>query len=417
MRRGTFVRWGVPIAAAAVIGAAVGAGPVIAAVSGDPVLPERSAQQLLADAAAAGKKETPPMSGTVQQTASLGLPALPQIGAASPLALLSGSHEVKVWYGGHDKLRVAMPTQMNETNLIINGGQSWYWDSASNTATKLIWKGWSKEPPRDLATPAPGDLTPKGVAEQILAKAGEHTAIRVTNTAEVAGRPVYQLVLAPKAAGSLVQEVRLALDGETFVPLQVQVFAKGSAEPAFQVGFTQVTFTPPAEENFTFTPPQGAKVEEREFGGPEEAREGEKQAEHAERTARDAKVVGAGWTGVAVLKVSAADLAGKPSDGEPSDSRTPDSRTPDSRTPDGRTSDGRTSDGRTSDGGPEGLGGDADVKGILDNVLKNATPVSGPWGSGRLISTKLVTALLTDDGRLLVGAVTPEEITKAAGVK
>lgn len=36
MRRGTFVRWGVPIAAAAVIGAAIGAGPVIAAVSGAP---------------------------------------------------------------------------------------------------------------------------------------------------------------------------------------------------------------------------------------------------------------------------------------------------------------------------------------------------------------------------------------------
>ena len=50
-------------------------------------------------------------------------------------------------------------------------------------------------------------------------------------------------------------------------------------------------------------------------------------------------------------------------------------------------------------------------------MLKTATPVSGTWGSGKLIQTKLVTALLTDDGRLLVGAVTPEELTKAAGTK
>ncbi|WP_344845024.1 hypothetical protein [Nonomuraea dietziae] len=54
MSRGKLVRWGVPMAAVAVIGAAIGAGPVIAAVSGDPVLPERSAQQLLAEAAARG---------------------------------------------------------------------------------------------------------------------------------------------------------------------------------------------------------------------------------------------------------------------------------------------------------------------------------------------------------------------------
>ncbi len=59
-----------------------------------------------------------------------------------------------------------------------------------------------------------------------------------------------------------MQEVRLALDGENYMPLRVQVYAKGSAEPAFQVGFTQVTFTPPAAENFSFTPPAG-----REGGG------------------------------------------------------------------------------------------------------------------------------------------------------
>ncbi|WP_336205213.1 LolA family protein [Nonomuraea sp. LPB2021202275-12-8] len=388
MRRGTFVRWGVPIAAAAVIGAAIGAGPVIAAVSGDPVLPQRSAQQLLADAVAATEKSEglPPMSGTVQQTASLGLPALPQTGASSPLSLVSGSHEVKVWYGSQDKLRVAMPTQLNETNLIVNGDQTWYWDSASNTATrvKLQHEG---ERPHDLATPRPQDLTPQAVAEKVLSRADEHTAISVTNTAEVAGRPAYQLVLKPKAAGSLVQEVRLAIDGENYVPLQVQVFAKGSAEPAFQVGFTQVTFTPPAAENFTFTPPAGAKVEEQVIGGEKQKEISKEHAEEARKAAGDIKVVGEGWTSVVVLPASLSDLTARPTEGA---------------TPSGEKS-------------PFDQG--ADPGALVDSVLKSATTVSGPWGSGKLVKTKLATALLTDDGRLLVGAVTPEEITKAAGVR
>jgi outer membrane lipoprotein-sorting protein len=383
MRKGTFVRWGVPIAAAAVIGAAIGAGPVIAAVSGDPVLPERSAEQLLADAAAATSKAQgiAPMSGTVQQTASLGLPALPQLsggggGATSPLNLLSGSHEVKVWYGGEDKFRVAMPTQLNETNLVVNGDQGWYWDSATNTATKLTVKAGTGQKPV-TPTPQPTDVTPQAAAERVLAEVGDHTAIRVINTAEVAGRPVYQLVLAPKDEGSLVQEVRIALDGETYVPLQVQLFAKGSAEPAYQVGFTQVTFTPPAAENFTFTPPAGAKVEEATLGEEGFGEKAEQRAEHAAGVADQAKFVGEGWSRVAVVPFKLSDLQAQAQQG--------------------------------SD--------DGNAAAMLDTVLKSATPVSGTWGSGKLIKTKLVTALLTDDGRLLVGAVTPEEITKAAGVK
>lgn len=386
MRRGTFVRWGVPIAAAAVIGAAIGAGPVIAAVSGDPVLPERSAQQLLADAAAATSKQSglPPMSGTVQQTASLGLPALPQSGGAeTPLSLLSGSHEIKVWYGGADKLRVAMPTQLNETNVIVNGSQAWYWDSATNTATKLTIKQGTGAH-HELPSPAPSELTPAQVAEQLLARVGKDSAVRVINTAEVAGRPVYQLVLAPKDEGSLVQEVRLALDGETYVPLQVQVYAKGSAEPAFQVGFTQVTFTPPAAENFDFTPPAGAKVEEKELSDLTGGKRAEQHAQQAEKVAGEARVVGEGWTTVAVLPFKPEDLTGGA--------------------------------GQNGQGGQNGQNGQ-DVGALADAVLKSATPVSGTWGSGKLLRTKLVTALLTDDGRLLVGAVTPEEITEAAGIK
>lgn len=375
MRRGTFVRWGVPIAAAAVIGAAIGAGPVIAAVSGDPVLPERTAEQLLADAAAAVKKAggPPPMSGTVQQTASLGLPALPNMGSSSPLAMLSGSHEVKVWYGARDRLRIAIPGQMSETNLIVNGGQTWYWESGSNTATKVRLPAEEKK--HESPVPHPVDLTPQEAAAKLLDQVDVNTGVRVANNAQVAGRAAYQLVLSPKQEGSLVHEVRLALDGETYVPLQVQVFAKGSAEPAFQVGFTQVTFTPPADENFTFTPPAGAKVEEKDLGDLKPEAGDVKAAEQAEKVAERVKTVGDGWTTVVVAPFKL----------------------------------GQAGDSAESPESPESQSAQA--------ILESATPVSGAWGSGKMIKTKLVTALLTDDGRVLAGAVTPEELIKAAGQK
>src|SRR4051794_19581905 len=134
------VRWGVPIAVVAVVAAAAGTGPVIAAVQGEPSLPDRTAEQLLADVARSSQTgKVPPMSGTVVETASLGLPTLPGVSSAgsSPLALLSGSHQLKVWYGDAGRIRLMLPGEMSETDLVVNGDQAWLWDSAAGTATRL----------------------------------------------------------------------------------------------------------------------------------------------------------------------------------------------------------------------------------------------------------------------------------------
>jgi hypothetical protein len=52
---------------------------------------------------------------------------------------------------------------------------------------------------------------------------------------------------------------------------------------------------------------------------------------------------------------------------------------------------------------------------LMATLSKAMTPVSGSWGSGQMLRTKLVTVLLTSDGRLFVGAVTPATLEQAAG--
>jgi hypothetical protein len=41
--------------------------------------------------------------------------------------------------------------------------------------------------------------------------------------------------------------------------------------------------------------------------------------------------------------------------------------------------------------------------------------VSGPWGSGRILTSKLVSVLVLDDGRTLVGMVGPDQLEAAVG--
>ena len=49
----------------------------------------------------------------------------------------------------------------------------------------------------------------------------------------------------------------------------------------------------------------------------------------------------------------------------------------------------------------------------LEQILRQLPQVSGEWGSGRLLAGTAFSAVLTDDGRLAVGSVTPEVLYAA----
>jgi outer membrane lipoprotein-sorting protein len=255
--RGRQARWAVPAGAVAAVGIVI-AGSVIARGQATPTLPARTTAQLLAavDSPAALPSA---MIATVQETASLGLPDLP--GSSDPLSglsLLSGSHTFKIWYDGPAKVRVAVPVSLGETDLRRDGRNAWLWDSQTNKATHYILPAGAAD--TTPGTPAQSVPTPQQLARQILAAVGSTTKVGLQQNVTVAGQPAYQLSLAPKDARSLIGQVRIAIDAHNSLPLQVQVFARGAASPAFSVGYTSLSFATPAASNFAFSPPPGAKV-------------------------------------------------------------------------------------------------------------------------------------------------------------
>jgi outer membrane lipoprotein-sorting protein len=379
-------RWAIPAGAVALAGALT-AGTMISTAQASPELPVRTPAQLLASVAGRDAP-LPALTGTVVETASLGLPQLP--GSADPnssTALLAGSHTIKIWYADPTHIRLAEPLAMSETDLIRNGRQVWVWQSSSNTVTRTqlpAREGRAPRPPAALPSQLP--LTPQQAASQALKAVGPSTRVSVQRNVTVAGQPAYQLVLSPKASGSLIGRVAIAIDATKNVPLRVQVFAKGAPSPAFQVGYTSVSFVKPAAANFSFTTPAGAKVKvvspPRDTSGPMSARD--KQASD------EPQVIGKDWLSVAVLPASA--LAGVTGAGSASS-----------------VAGQAAQSAAGSPGG--GSGEDAAVAAAL---LKTATPVHGAWGSGKLLHTSLVSVLMTSDGHVLVGAVTPAVLENAA---
>ncbi len=191
--------------------------------------------------------------------------------------------------------------------------------------------------------------------------------------------------------------MRIAIDAEQHIPLRVQVFAKDASTPAFQVGFTQVSFDVPAAENFQFSPPPGATVTESTLGSGASTTPGQTATPETARPARPAgadepTIVGTGWTSVLVAKL--------PTAGTIPDAATP-GTAPETSAP--------LTAGSAPDQ-PSARGSGADVSAILGSL----PAVSGSWGSGRLLQSALFSVLITDDGRIIAGAVSPEKLYEAA---
>lgn len=355
-------RWAVPIGALVVTGGVM-AGSLVSVAQAAPALPSRTPAQLLAEVA---QNQGPALSGTVLETSSLGLPSLP--GNASPTSItsmLTGSHPLQVWYAGPEHYRLAVPSSLSETDVVRSGSTVSLWQSTNDSVTEITVPAHTAKPV-PAATPA---LTPQQAANQVLAAVGPTTTVSVDSNVTVAGQAAYELVLAPKDSSSLVGQVRIAIDGHNGEPLRVQVFARGASSPAISVGFTSITFVTPAPADISFTPPAGAKITKVNPG---------QDTPSGRPAGTGVSAIGSGWLTVLELP-SAALTAGSPAQGPVSANNA-----------------------------------SGDSAAVLQALIASATVEHGAWGTGRLLRTSLVSVLLTDNGKMFVGAVQPSVLYAAA---
>ena len=253
-----WLRWLVPFAAVLAIAATT---LVAGNASADEKLPPRSAEQLLVDLQQA---EPDGFSGTVQQSADLGIPALPGMGEQGSdfSSLISGTHTLRVAYASPDKSKVALLGDLSESSVIRNGSDVWTWSSSDNAVTHAtIDAVGSGREDRQGTDRRPQD--PSGGRRPLPDRGRTDHAGRLSRpTRRWPGGAAYELVLTPKQTGSLLSSVRIAVDGTEHVALRVQVFAGDRADPVAAIGFTEVDFTTPADSVFAFTPPKGAEVTE-----------------------------------------------------------------------------------------------------------------------------------------------------------
>lgn len=368
--RSARVRFGVPFAVAGIV-ALIAAVPAFRAGPGRPRLPNVTVAQVLAKAAS---PRYGVWKGDIHWTAALGLPGLSEVSAFTSSSggdvdwssLASGSHDVKVWSDG-GRLRLALLGPSNEVDLYAGAGGTWYYDSVTNTATRLAAR------PGSAATIESEAAGPERLGRQLLEQVVGLTDIRFGPSTVIAGRPAYVLNLTPRpgspgAAVTTLGRFTVAIDAANGVVLQVALYPARSNQPALQVGFRSVDFLPAGRHlpasTFAFSPGPGVTVATRELGpGPRSGKTTPGSPAGASH------VSGSGWGSVVVLP----GVAARPAPGAGKRRRTT-------------------------------------VAGVLDAIT---TPVSGSWGSGRLLQTGLINALVLPDGDVAVGMVSPAGLEAA----
>lgn len=389
-------RYAVPVAVFGVVAGTIAMVPAFANAGG-PDLPKVTAQQLIEKIAASDVQQ---LSGSAKISTDLGLPSLPAGllgggggvtgGSADPqdklAQLVSGTHTFRVAADGPDRQKLTFVDGKDEYSLVHNGDDVWGYDSKSKEV-------FHEKAPTGAADADKGEelpVSPQEFAQRVLEIAGPTTNITVGDTAQVAGRDAYQLVLKPKGTGSTLASVKIAVDAKNGVPLRVQLLSTDGGKPIVDAGFTKVDFAKPAADTFAFTPPKGAKVTEGAAG--EHGKDGQDGKDKglgaleaipglggltggAEGAAGEPKVLGEGWTAIARIETGA-----------------------------NNTLKGLDDAAKDKDA-PKGASQFLDALG---------EKVSGKFGEGRVLKTRVVNALITDDGKVYVGAVTKAELVKAA---
>jgi len=255
MRRRTLT---IIVAGAVIVGVLV-VGVVTAGAQGPSSLPSITVSQLLQNVATRAQGTTA-VSGDVAWTNDL-------LGSSSPLALgnqtpsglsslLSGGSG-RVW-AQDGKARLESQGQNGDFVVVDNGATVWTWDSMTSTATRYSPAARKSS---GTAAPSPGaSVDPATAISGLIARLAPTATLSVGGQTTVAGRAVYTLTFTPTSPITSLGSVQVAIDGHRWVPLRVQVFAKGDGKAVMSAGFKTVSFGRLSDSLFTFTAPSGATV-------------------------------------------------------------------------------------------------------------------------------------------------------------
>ena len=240
-RRAALGRWSVVAGGVAVlcaVPAAVAAWPAPAVAAN----PGRLRTAILASAGH-------PYQGYVDSQGRMGLPSLPQAGDVTDL--FSAATSIRVWHATSRSWRVAVVEATGERDFYATPEGTYLWDFGRNTLTEVVG---------DLPVRLPWapDVVPPELARRLLGSAAPGDRLAALPSRRIAGVAAAGLRLTPSDPDTTIGRIDVWADPATGLPVQVDVAARGAAEPAFTSRFLDLAQRAPDPAVLTPSAPDSA---------------------------------------------------------------------------------------------------------------------------------------------------------------
>lgn len=169
-------------------------------------------------------------SGYAESNADFGLPPLPAFSSVTPL--LDGVTRMRVWQAAPDRWRVDTLSDTGENDTYQAGNTTVVWDSGQQLFTGIYGA-------EVVRLPRAADLMPAALAVRMISEAGAGAAVTLLPPQRVAGQNAAGLQIAPASPQSTIARADIWAAPGTGLPLRVEVFGRGSAQPALETQFLE----------------------------------------------------------------------------------------------------------------------------------------------------------------------------------
>jgi hypothetical protein len=192
-------------------------------------------------------------SGYAEAAGGLSLPVSDQF--SSIANLLGGTTQLRVWFRSAQDWRVDELGLAGETDVHAGSKGTWTWNYEANRAS------FDPQPSdQQVRLPVASDLVPADLGRRLLSEAVP-SELSTLPGVRIAGRSAVGVQLVPDQPTSTVARVAVWADSATGIPLRVQVFTRGAAQPALSTTFLDFAAgTPPAAQT-AFAVPAEATVQ------------------------------------------------------------------------------------------------------------------------------------------------------------
>ena len=169
-------------------------------------------------------------SGYGESDANFALPPLPAFSSVTPL--LDGVTRLRIWQASPDRWRVDQLSDAGEDDTYQVGANTFDWDSGEQLLTGIFGA-------ETIRLPRAADLVPSALALRLISWAGPRAKLSLLPPRRVAGQSAAGLAVSPAGTQATIARADIWAAPGTGLPLLVEVFGRGSAQPALESQFLQ----------------------------------------------------------------------------------------------------------------------------------------------------------------------------------